>query len=135
MGFISLITGNWKLMGIGLLLVALAGLGVYNEILKLQKADLTTENKSLKGQLEQSQANVLQLKTNIDQQNKAIDDIKSAADKHLAEQQGQLNAAKVVAAAYKKKAVDIMTVVKPDGVSDCNASNDLFNQAITNAKN
>jgi len=130
MGIIATLIANWRIAVIGLLVLALAGLVAYIEVLKLQKSELTTENKGLTFQLQSSQANVKKLSEDILHQNLAIDAFKQDADLRLAKNQQLLTKAKQDAVSYKKKADDIMGKKAPDGIPICIATNQLFDEAI-----
>jgi len=130
MGIIATLIANWRTVAIGLLVLALAGLVAHTEVLKLQKSELTTENKGLTFQLQSSQANVKKLSEDILHQNLAIDAFKQDADLRLAKNQQLLTKAKQDAVSYKKKAEDVMNKKAPDGVPICIATNQLFDEAI-----
>lgn len=131
MSFVTFLLGKWRIIAVGLLLAALAGMFTYIEILKLQKSELVTENKSLNFQLQSSQANLKSLAGKIDIQNEAIDNLKTAADKRLADNAELLRKAKAETVIFKKKADDYMARKPPEGLPLCSAANDLFNEAIT----
>ncbi len=127
---ILLITSKWRLIIAAMMLASLAGSFAYIQVLKLQKAELATEVKSLKIQLKESQDNVKQLSDSIKTQNTAIDKFKTDADNRIKLHAAELKKAKATAQPHKSRAADIMKSVKPDNVSPCDAANDLFNREI-----
>ena len=134
MGFIGLILNNWQLVVIGLLLVALAGSGVYVKILKSDIVALEAEKASLVVKLEVSNASIAALQKSIDEQNAAVQVFKEAADAREKASRGEIAKAKVESLTQKKRADDLMGRVIPKDTTACDAANQLFNEEIKNAK-
>lgn len=134
MGFIGLILNNWQLVVIGLLLVALAGSGVYVKMLKSDIIALEAEKASLIVKLEVSNASIAALQKSIDEQNAAVEKFKADADAREKANRNEIVKAKVESANQKKRADDLMTRVIPQNTTACDAANQLFNEEIKNAK-
>lgn len=130
MNFLATLMGNWRLIGLGLMLAFVAGMFAYIEVLKLQKSELVTENKSIKFQLQTSQSNVKKLSEDILHQNLEVDKLKDEGERRLALAAEDLKKAQVQSAGYKKKADDLIKRQPPAGVPLCQAADDLFNEAI-----
>jgi len=134
MGFIGLLLKNWQLAVIGLLLVALAGSGVYVKMLKSNIVALEAEKASLVVKLEVSNASIAALQKSIDEQNAAVQKFKEAADAREKANRNEIVKAKVESANQKKRADDLMTRVIPQNTTACDAANQLFNEEIKSAK-
>lgn len=132
--FIGLLLKNWQLVLIGLLLVALAGAGVYVKILKGNIVALEAEKASLVVKLEVSNASIVALQKSIDEQNAAVQKFKEAADTREKANRNEIVKAKVESANQKKRADDLMGRVIPQNTTACDAANQLFNEEIKNAK-
>lgn len=130
MGIIASLVSNWRLLAVGALLLVIAGMFAYIEVLKIQKSELTTENKSMKFQLESSQNNVKKLSEDIARQNTAVDTLKKEADERLAKASADLKKAQFQAASFKRMADDYMSRKPPEGLPLCQAADELFNEAI-----
>ena len=124
----------WYFIVIGALMLALSGSGVYINLLKSQKATLVAEKATLKTLLDESQANLVQLKNDIDFQNKAIDKLKSDADARLKKGEAAVKQAKETADVYKKQAGDILTRRPPDGIPKCDAATQLIIGELKNER-
>lgn len=134
MGIIGLILNNWQLVIIGLLLVALAGSGVYVKMLKSDIVALEAEKASLVVKLEVSNASIAALQKSIDEQNVAVQKFKEAADAREKASRDAVIKAKTESANLKRYADDIMNRVIPQNTTSCDAANQLFNEEIKNAK-
>jgi hypothetical protein len=132
--FIGFLLKNWQLVVIGLLLVALAGSGVYVKMLKSDIVALEAEKASLVVKLEVSNASIAALQKSIDEQNAAVQKFKEAADAREKANRNEIVKAKVESANQKKRADDLMTRVIPQNTTACDAANQLFNEEIKNAK-
>lgn len=132
---LSLLMGNKSLIIIILMLVVMTSLGVYIKILKSEKAALTSEVEKVKTMLVVSQANVVQLKNDIDFQNSQVDKLKKAADVKKAESAILVKKATQVAETYKQQAADLLKRVAPQNVSKCDAANSLIDGEIHNDHN
>jgi hypothetical protein len=134
MGFLTLIMGNKNLIGIGLLLLAFAGMGVYIKVLKGNVVSCQHEKEVISAKLEVSQEAVKNLQSAITEQNTAIDKFKSAADDRVKANQVELNKAQNTANAFKQQATDIMKFVPNPAIPKCDSANTLINMEIKNAK-
>ena len=132
--FIGLLLKNWQLIVIGLLLVALAGSGIYVKMLKSDIVALEAEKASLVVKLEVSNASIAALQKSIDEQNAEVQKFKDAADVREKANRGEIAKAKVESAKQKKRADDIMGRVIPPDTTTCDAANQLLNEYIKNAK-
>jgi len=132
--FIGFLLKNWQLVVIGLLLVALAGSGVYVKMLKSNIVALEAEKASLVVKLEVSNASIAALQKSIDEQNAAVQKFKEAADAREKANRNEIVKAKVESANQKKRADDLMTRVIPQNTTACDAANQLFNEEIKSAK-
>ena len=132
--FIGFLLKNWQLVVIGLLLVALAGSGVYVKMLKSDIVALEAEKASLVVKLEVSNASIAALQKSIDEQNAAVQKFKEAADAREKANRNEIVKAKVESANQKKRADDLMARVIPQNTTACDAANQLFNEEIKSAK-
>ena len=131
--FLSFILNNKMLILVIILLAIITGGGIYVKILKSDEATLVAQKETISTQLAESQANLLQLQTSIQDQNSAIDKLKSAADERVAQHAVGIQQANAVAATYKQKADALLKSRVPVNTSSCSASNDLINLEIRNA--
>jgi len=134
MGFIGLILGNWQLVVIGLLLVTLAGTGVYIKVIKSEVATAQAEANTLKGELAVSQASVKGLQQAIVDQNAAIDKMKADAARRAKINKVEVDKAKTASTVFKRSAEDLMKVRATTGIPVCNSANKLIDQEILSAK-
>lgn len=132
--FIGLLLKNWQLVVIGLLLLTLAGTGVYVKMLKSDIVALEAEKASLVTKLEVSNASIAALQKSIDEQNTAVQKFKEAADVREKANRNEIVKAKTESANQKKRADDLMGRVIPQNTTACDAANQLFNEEIKNAK-
>ena len=132
--FVEMLLKNWQLIVIGLLLVALAGSGIYVKMLKSDIVALEAEKASLVVKLEVSNASIVALRKSIDEQNIAVQKFKEAADEREKINRKEIVKAKVESANQKKRADDLMGRVIPQNTNACDAANQLFNEEIKNAK-
>lgn len=134
MNFLALLMGNKSLLGIILLVMALAGVGIYVKILKSNLEICEVEKVALSAKLEISQEAVKNLQGAINEQNVAIEKMKAAADERAKANQAELNRARATANTFKQQATDILKNVAPQGVPKCDAANLLINSEIQRAK-
>lgn len=134
MGFIlSLLTNKYVI--IGLIVAALVGSGFfYINGLKNKVVSLEADNKVLTTDLQVSQASVKTLSASIEEQNTAVDKFKADADARLKANTVIINAAKVTATTLKAQAAALLAAKVPPNVTTCNATNELINSEIQNAK-
>ena len=118
----------------GLLLVALAGSGIYVKVLKSNIVALEAENASLVVKLEVSNASIAVLQKSINEQNTAVRKFKEAADAREKASRNEIVKAKVESANQKQRAEDILKRVIPANTTACDAANQLFNEEIKSAK-
>jgi len=119
------------------ILILAAALGVQSfriSLLKSEAKTLTAEKQTLKTQLDESQANLLQLQNDIQSQNAAIERLKKDGDERVAKNAEDVKKAKKEAEGYKKQAQDLMNRKVPQNVSKCDAANALINEEIRNAR-
>jgi hypothetical protein len=132
--FIGLLLKNWQLVVIGLLLVTLAGSGVYVKILKSDIVALEAEKASLVTKLEVSNASIAALQKSINEQNAAVQAFKEAADAREKASRNEIIKAKTESANLKKYADDLMSRVIPQNVTACDAANLLINEELKGGK-
>lgn len=127
---IQLLLKNWKLVIIGLLLIALSATGIYINILKNNIVAIEAEKESLIIKLEVSNASIATLRNSIDEQNAAVQKLKEDADAREKASRNEILKAKIESANQKKRADDLMTRVRPQDKTSCEAANELFNEEI-----
>ena len=131
---IGLLLKNWQLVVIGILLLALSGMGVYVKMLKSNVAQCEAEKIALSVALDASQASVKSLQGAIEEQNAAVQKFKDAADEREKAGRAALAKAKATSEANKKWANDLLGRTIPQGTTACDAANQLINEEIRNAK-
>ena len=131
---VGLLLRNWQLIVIGLLLLTLAGTGVYVKMLKSNIVALEAEKASLVVKLEVSNASIAALQKSINEQNAAVQKFKEAADAREKANRNEIAKAKVESLTQKQRAEDILKRVIPENTTACDAANQLFNEEIKNAK-
>jgi len=141
MGVIAILLKNRSLVGLGVLLLALAGTGIYIKVLKgevstltAEKNTLIAEKNTLKMELVLSQDSVKKLQLAVDEQNTAIKKLKDDADARLVAHQVEIKKAKDKAASYKKLADELMNLVPAPGKPICDEANALINKEINSEK-
>lgn len=135
MNFFALLIGNKSFFGVILLIITLAGLGIYIKVLRNNLEICEAEKIAITTRLEISQESVKNLQGAINSQNIAIEKMKTAADERAKANQAELNRAKATADTFKQQATDILKNVAPQGVPKCDAANLLINSEIQrNAK-
>ena len=134
MGIVSFLLSNKNLVIGAILLALIAGTSIYIKILRSEVTSSKAEVTILKSDLQVSQASIKTLQQAIVDQNSAIDKLKTAGDVRVAAHQVELAKAKATADSYKKQAQEIMISKVPDNIPKCDASNDLINQEIKNAR-
>jgi hypothetical protein len=131
--WLSLLGNKYIIIGL-LLALSLGGGTIYIKILKGNISNLTAENKSLSLELDVAQNSVKLLQTSIDEQNSAIQVLKSDADKRQEAHKAEILAARNTATNLKAQAAAIMAIKIPSDANSCNAANELINLEIQNAK-
>ena len=134
MGIISILMGNKNLVIglilIGLILIALtAGAGVYIKILKAELATAEAEKVALTTELGVSNNSIKTLQGSIDQQNAAVDRLKSAADARVQSHAVEIAAATAKANTYRQQALDILKIMPT--TDKCKSADDLINSEIS----
>ena len=131
--FLTFLLDNKQSVIIIFMLAALIATAGYTNVLQSQKAALVAEKATLNTQLAESQANLLQLQSNIQAQNTAINAMKKEADDRVAKHATEVKQAQVVAQSYKQQAEDLLARQSNTTVSKCDAANSLINEVLTNA--
>jgi hypothetical protein len=118
-----------------LILLGMLGFGfMYVKVLHAENAVLKTNNATLTSDLATSNASIATLKGSVNDQNLAIEKLKTAADERAKAQQAEIAAAAKVSETFRQHALDIIKL-KPDSSDKCKAADDLINQEILqNAK-
>jgi peptidoglycan hydrolase CwlO-like protein len=125
---------NWQLIAIATLIAVIAGLGYYITLLNAQKGTLVAEKNTLVAELGVSQASVKSLTVAIEDQNIAIEKLKTDADARLKKAQQEILKARAATASAKARAEELLGRTVPQGASQCDAANNLFNEEIRRAK-
>lgn len=131
--FAAFLFKNKNLIILGLVVMALLGQLTYIAMLKAEKLTLEAEKTTLTLLLDASQSNLLQLTKDIQAQNAAIEQLKTDGDARLAKNAAEVKQAQAIAKTYKQKADALLNADTPQGVSACDAANELINQEIKNA--
>lgn len=134
MGIFTFLLANKNLVVIGILLALFAGGSIYIKVLKGNIATLTAEKSALVIELQVSNASIKILQQAINDQNTAIDKMKTDADKRQVAHQVEINKAKATSDTYKKQAQDLMDAKAQANKPKCDSANDLINLEIKNAK-
>lgn len=134
MGIFTFLLANKNLVVIGILLALFAGGSIYIKVLKGNIATLTAEKAALVIELQVSNASIKSLQQAINDQNTAIDKMKTDADKRQVAHQVEINKAKATSDTYKKQAQDLMDAKAQANKPKCDSANDLINLEIKNAK-
>lgn len=106
---------------------------IYIMMLRSSLSVCEAEKNVVVAELAVSQASVKSLSAAIDEQNTAIEKLKSAADERAKKNAAEVARAKAEADTFKKKANSLIARTVPQDVSKCDAANQLFNEVI-NAK-
>jgi hypothetical protein len=128
--FIGLLLKNWQLVVITALLLTLAGTGVYVKVLKSNVAQCEAEKASLQVALDASQASVKSLMSAVEEQNLAVQKLKDSADEREKAGRAALAKAKATSEANKQWANDLLKRTIPQGVTACDAANQLINEVL-----
>jgi len=134
MGILSFVMGNKNLIMLAILAATFLGGLVYIKVLKSELATAIAEKNVVIAELQVSQASVKSLMNSLDEQNKAIEKLKTAADARVAAHAVALAKAKETSMLYSKQAQYLMSLQPPVDRPRCDAANDLFNLEIQNAK-
>ncbi len=134
MGIVTLLLKNWQLIVIGLLIAALGASKLYINSLNKDISVLEQEKNVIKAELEVSQASVKSLQGAIDEQNAAVQKMKDAAAAKEKLYLEELARVKKTTDALRQQAGDIMKRQPPQGMSLCDAANNLISEEISRAK-
>ena len=102
---------------------------LYIKALHAENAKLETENSTLNANLKASNDSIVTLQTTITTQNKAVEDLKTAADARVQSHAVEIAAATAKADTYRNQALDILRL-KPSNPDQCKSANDLINNEI-----
>jgi len=127
MDFLSILTRNKNLVISVIMLILIAGTGIYIKVLKSERDTARAEKVTLSAELTISKNSVKDLQSAIDTQNAAIAKMKNDADVRQATHISEINAAKQVASTYKKQAQTLMKSIPESGMNKCEAANQLIN--------
>lgn len=127
--FLSLLTNKYVIIGIILCLI-----GVYIVVLKSNISVLKAENTKLITELQVSQASVKSLQIAINDQNVAIQKMKTDSDERIAAGKVLIEKAKLESNKHRLRAEDLMKVIPNPALTRCDAATELINQEIINAK-
>jgi hypothetical protein len=117
-----------------LILLGMLGFGfMYVKVLHAENTVLKTNNATLTSDLATSNASIATLKGSVNDQNIAIEKLKTAADERAKAQQAEIAAAEKVAETFRQHALDILKL-KPDSTDKCRAANDLVDSEILRGK-
>lgn len=131
---IAIFIKYWYFFVIGALTVALLGTGVYINMLMAQKDTLVAEKNTLVAELGVSQASVTSLTVAVEDQNTAIVKLKTDADARLKKAQQEILKARANTETAKLSADELLKRTVPQGATQCDAANELFNEELRRAK-
>ena len=116
-----------------ILIVVIAGLGFYAYNLGSAKALLVAQKAAIAITLTESQANLKQLRNDINFQNDQIEKFKADAVLREASYAADIAKAKTTADKYKKQAEELLNRPKPQNTTNCDAANALILEELKNA--
>jgi hypothetical protein len=131
---IALILKNWQLIAIATLIAVIAGSGYYITLLKAQKSTLEADKNTLVAELGVSQASVTSLTVAVEDQNTAIGKLKTDSDTRFKKAQQEILKARANTETAKLSADVLLKRTVPQGATQCDAANELFNEEIRRAK-
>jgi len=134
MGILTLLLKNWQLVVIGILLAAISAMGLYVKSLKNDITLCEDQKKVIKAELDISQASVKSLQGAIDEQNAAVQKMKDAAAAKEKLYLEELARVKKTTDILRQQAGDIMKRQPPQGMSACDAANNLISEEIVRGK-
>lgn len=129
MPFVELLLQHKEFLVIVVLLVGILMGFLYIKTLHAENAKLETENSTLAANLKASNDSIVTLQTTITTQNKAVEDLKTAADVRVQSHATEIAAANAKADTYRQQALDILRL-KPTDPDQCKAANNLINNEI-----
>lgn len=134
MGILAILLNNKTWVIFALLSVFIASEAIYIKLLRSEKDTLVSQNTNLSNLLKDSQGTVKQLQNDISTQNRAVEDLKTAAENRKKDNAALVKKAQDSADTYKKRADDILKKVPPQTSNKCDSANLLINEEIENAK-
>jgi preprotein translocase subunit SecF len=134
MGIIAILLKNKDLFLTGGLIVVVALAYAYIGSLKSRLATSIAEETVATTKFEVSQASVKTLQQAIEEENIAVNKMKTDNEARLAAHQVEIDKAKATANFYKKQSQNIMEATVPVGENSCTAANSLINKELQNAK-
>lgn len=130
------LTTIWKSASstITIILLILVGiLAFYANSMKSVNAALVAQKATLLVTLTESQANVIQLKNDINFQNAQIEKFKSDAAERAVKHANDIKKAKTTSDMYRKQAEDLLNRRPPQNITKCDAANDLIVEELKDA--
>lgn len=125
---------NWQLVAIAVLVAVIGAMSVRASMLSKDIEVLENDKKTLKAELDVSQASVKSLQAAIDEQNTAVQKMKDAAAAKEKLYLEELARVKKTTDALRQQAGDIMKRQPPQGMSLCDAANNLISEEIYRGK-
>jgi len=125
---------NKSFIVVGIILAIVASEVLYIKILRSEEATLVAEKTILNNKVIDLQANVAQLKNDLEFQNKEVERFKNAADERAKQHVIELKAAQDTAAKYKKQAADLLKRQPQQNANKCDNANQLITEELRNAK-
>jgi len=131
---IAFLLNNKTLVAAAALLLVIVVMGVNIKFLRNSNDNLKHEKEILSQQLDLSQASVKKLQSAIEDQNKAVEELRTDAEKRAKVNKAEIAKAQGIAANYKKQAEDLKNRKPPQNQNRCDAANELINSEIQNEK-
>lgn len=134
MPILTLLFQYREFIAILILLLGIWGGFEYVKHLHEEVVSLKSDNATLTANLTASNNSIKTLQAAVDQQNAAVDNLKSAADARVQSHAVEIAAANSKAETYRQQSLDIMRLV-PKGTDKCAQADSLINSEIVkNAK-
>ena len=122
--------GNKNVIIVIILAVLVSAVGGYIAVLRSKVETLTEKNKALDIELSVSKASVVTLRASIDEQNAAVEQMKTAADNRTLAFLDELAKAKETSTNYRNQAALLLKKTSPQNMSKCDAANQLINEGL-----
>lgn len=122
-----LIRKYWPYIAFAVIILSIIA---YIGLLRHQVQSLTAKNTEISVKLSQSVESINLLKSEIENQNTAIDTFSKAADERLKKAQQELTQAKNTADQYRKEAGTILLKQKKQDETACDAANRIINEKL-----
>lgn len=113
-----------------ILFAIVASVGGYIYVLRSNIENLTQKNRALDIELTVSKASVVTLRTSIDEQNAAIEQMKIAADNRTLAFLDELAKAKETSTTYRNQAATLLKRTAPQNMTKCDAANQMINEVL-----